>query len=98
MIRKVEKIKETVKLMLFHFPECRDSDNIITARIWAWQLGDNQDMALGALESNLLVSSESIRRARQLIQSKYPELQGEKRKEKMKAAQEMREEINSLEI
>lgn len=98
MIRKVEKIKETVKLMLFHFPECRDSDNIITARIWAWQLGDNQDMALGALESDLLVSSESIRRARQLIQSKYPELQGEKRKEKMKAAQEMREEINSLEI
>ncbi len=89
--KEIEKLNETVMLLLAGDPRLRDSDKKLSARIWSEQLGGVDKMkrltaydflVLYTDDAAPLYSQESIGRARRLIQEKNPELRGKKWKER----------------
>ena len=89
--KEIEKLNESVMLLLVGDPRLRDSDKKLSARIWTEQLGGIDKMkrltaydflVLYTDDNAPLYSQESIGRARRLIQEHNPELRGAKWKER----------------
>lgn len=89
--KEIEKLNETVMLLLTGHPHLRDSDKKLSANIWTQQLGGAEKLkkmtafdflSLYTDDSAPLYSQESIGRARRLIQEYNPELRGKKWKER----------------
>jgi hypothetical protein len=98
MLEKVKSIKDTVKSILTERPATRDNDRLLMLHVWGKEricLGEisfrnfARDFARGAYSD-----PESIRRSRQKIQERHPELRGSSyRTRKDVEEPEMRQEI-----
>lgn len=76
-------IADTVKDILIQYPESRDSDELLQLKVWARQYPQLRsktyrywDWAI-LFRDKKLASAESIRRSRQKLQEKHPELRGD---------------------
>ena len=79
---KILNIKNLVKEVLENYPETRDNDNVLLFRVWETE-NNMLDYYLYEGFKNMIINGElshfeSIRRTRQLLQSQYPELRGER--------------------
>lgn len=100
---KIKQIAKRVESLLRRSKACRDSDQRVIASIWRTELEasgyDIHEISGFRLleimvEESILPSHESIRRARQKLQEKYPELRGESYKARVeKLEPETRKEI-----
>ena len=75
---------EKVEYYLQKYPETRDNDNILLAKIW-WDevpTGSNIYHFFERLIDSELTNFESIRRCRQKLQEENPELRGAKYKKR----------------
>lgn len=96
------KLYDTIKHLLQINPELRDSDKKLQWNIWAQQGYVKGDvMTYEAFMKNTLINPETIRRTRQKVQEKHPELQASKsvqlernKKRKTKGTWIYREKIN----
>ena len=84
MSYNVLSCRKLVEDILTNFPECRDSDEKLVARIWHWQMKTNKlhlnKSVLSLLYDGKLIPVKSIERSRRDLQSKHPELRGSKYK------------------
>jgi hypothetical protein len=82
MSYNVLSCRELVKDILISFPESRDSDEKLVARIWHWQIKSKnlKEPVLKLLYDGQLIPVKSIERCRRDLQSKLPELRGTKYK------------------
>ena len=99
---KILNIKETVKKILEVNEMARDSDNVLLFAVWAESSNIFKNTTFFDLRwlviSNQLPHFESIRRTRQWLQAKYPELRGEKyNKRKGIEQKEAREDLGYIE-
>ena len=79
MIEKIKNLKIELKHLLTNNPDLRDSDPKLISTVWNKQLQDPNISAVELmlyLASGKLKSTESITRARRLIQEQNPELRG----------------------
>lgn len=79
----MKTVKEKVKALLKSSPHLRDDDNKLIATVYYYEVGNKiHDMTgydfLQLFASGKLPSPESIRRVRQKLQEKHPDLRGEK--------------------
>ena len=97
------KIYDLVKQLLTDYPELRDSDKKLIWEVWdQLELVDEFGFQHITYDNFMKApSTESIRRARQLIQARHPELQATKRvrsyrhqKEESKGTFAYREEVS----
>ena len=95
MINKIRTAKEMVTHFLTIRPELRDDDNRLLANIWATQLNQAGIHDIGGFDllkiisKGLLLSPESIRRARQKVQEENPTLRGKSYKARHEKAKEV---------
>jgi len=89
--KEIKIIREQVKTLLTNDPKYRDSDKILSAKIWSIQIGGMNklkettayDFLIEYIQKKgKLFSQESIGRARRKIQEEFPELRGKKYKAK----------------
>ena len=83
---KISYLASQVKRLLIEKPESRDSDKLLISYLWIRTLR-NKDIdpySISGFEllrlfgtTDTLPNSESIRRSRQKLQEKHPELRGE---------------------
>lgn len=81
MAVRLAPIKNKVRELLAKYPQLRDDDNSLMASFWRTELLDDGYFLSDFLEAysdGRLTNSESIRRVRQSLQEKNPELRGKK--------------------
>jgi hypothetical protein len=96
------EIRATVKELLYKFPKTRDDDRLLILKVWAEQDPDLKHdsysfrrFAYKYLDYKF-ADTESIRRSRQILQKEYPELQGEKYKQRHgKEQDDWKEDVNT---
>ncbi len=89
--KEMMNVKEKVQSLLTKHPHLRDDDNKLIANIWYGQLSDKDISAglfLQRLADGKMISCETIRRTRQVLQAKIPELRGELYKSKKDIGEE----------
>lgn len=106
MIHQIKNVKAKIIFLLKEKEEYRDSDDKLIARIWYDQTinasGQNitkQTTAhdfLIAFREGQYTNPESIRRCRQSVQEKNPDLRGKSYKNRKKKGEEMKTEIHSV--
>lgn len=99
MIKKIKSITKTVEHFLRNDARTRDNDRLLVLRVWAHQnpflrgelkfFDFSQDFIKGEY-----ADFESIRRSRQKLQEKHPELRGPGHEVKKELAEEVRTQIN----
>jgi hypothetical protein len=105
MWTKIDNIKKTVLKILMEEPETRDNDRLLILKVWAIQnpLLRTHSMTFREFSIHFIAGrytdTESIRRLRQLIQMRHPELRGKFYKERKKDLnKEMRDNINTTDV
>ncbi len=104
MITKIHNMKVIVKKILIDSPKARDNDDLLRLKVWATQNPSlrNANYLFMDFADDLLKESyadaESIRRTRQKLQEKHPELRGDKYIARLKAEIEMRAEMPKLQL
>lgn len=87
------KLYEMIKDLMTRYPKLRDSDRLLMWNIWGKRGSLQSDLfgssAITKEAFMLAVSPESIRRCRQKLQEKYPELRSSKK------VQEEKDEISA---
>lgn len=77
---EVKIIKEQIKRALEMFPDARNNDHMLLALIWHDELSPEERIVhmplLDKISKGQMTNPESIRRTRQLVQVKFPELKG----------------------
>lgn len=96
------ELLSTVKLILETLKESRDCDAKLISYVWAYEVEDiltisAQDLLM-KLANSLISNPESIRRRRQLLQAKYPELRGARYKERQVYSKKYKDDIKSGQI
>lgn len=103
MVKKIESISDTVRVVLMVIPETRDNDKLLMVHVWYRQnerLSDTtfRKFAVDFVEGRY-ADTESIRRSRQKLQELYPELRGEKYKARQEEEEpDMRENMPRMEL
>jgi len=85
------KLYDLVKSLLTDHPELRDSDKKLIWRVWEeLDLTGTTELSQAMYYANFLraPSTESIRRCRQKIQEKHPELRGSKKVQEFRKAKQ----------
>lgn len=89
--KELQKIHDIVLKLLTENPRYRESDKVLSAKIWSTILGGNERLKhISAYDflceyvkdESILPSQESIGRSRRKIQEHTPELRGKNYKEK----------------
>ena len=101
MLGGITNIQETVKRILEDEPRARDNDRLLMVKIWAIQELKLRDpnfpfksgFALSFIDGQF-IDPESIRRARQKIQEKYPHLRGSNYKGRQDHSHQVRKEFS----
>lgn len=99
MIKRIINLKPVVEDLLRNYPETRDDDRILILKVWAFQNGElrNPEVPFVEFASDFLhgryYDFESIRRTRQLIQSRNPVLRGRTHYNRMAEAAQMRNQL-----
>lgn len=71
------KLYDSIKILLKEYPYLRDSDKKLQWKVWQIQGYISHDtLSYGNFMNAKLISTETIRRTRQKIQEKCPELRG----------------------
>jgi len=99
IITEIKDIKALITSLLTNYEHLRDNDSKLIANVYYKQLNDKSITAkdfLLLMSDGLLVNPESVRRCRQLIQEKNPELRGEKYNKRFSESQEFRSKIKSV--
>lgn len=81
MAVRLSPIKDKVKKLLTEYSHLRDDDNSLMASVWRNELMDKGYLYSHFMEvfsDGKLTGAESIRRTRQALQAKHPELRGKK--------------------
>lgn len=96
------KIKDTVKQILQHHPECRDDDNLLILKVWAEQNPMLRDHSTSFVAfshqflSGKYASGESIVRVRRKLQEKHEDLRGKKYKERHNEQENVKQQIKLM--
>lgn len=99
VFNSIQDTKPRVKSLLEAFPPARESDDRLLALFWYYEIlqidvekkvQSRQDFFV-LLSSGKLTPAESIRRSRQILVAKHPELRGENYVDRKKAGYETRE-------
>lgn len=98
---ELKNVSERVAQFLTDFPALRDNDARLVANIWledAVEYDPNLDISkakyfLRMVAEGVLSNTESIRRSRQLLQQKNPQLRGKLYKERKEYAANVKAEI-----
>ena len=104
MIEKILSITDIVLKVLEGVPEARDNDELLRFKVHAEQSkfiraqGYMLDDYARLCIKRKVASHESIRRARQKLQELHPELKGDIRHERERLAEEMKQNMPSLNI
>ena len=99
IITEIKYIKALITNLLTNYEHLRDNDSKLIANVYYKQLNDKSITAkefLQFMSQGLLVNPESVRRCRQLIQEKNPELRGEKYKARFSEGQEFKSKIKTV--
>ena len=97
---KNSKTIETIKHLLETYPDSKDDDNDLLARVWYYQL--EEEGSLGSAEitrfckiikRGILKSPETVRRTRQKLQEVHEDLRGHKYADRQKHEKKVRQEI-----
>lgn len=79
------KLYDKIKLLLHQDPALRDSDKLLQWRIWAQQgYVMNGAISFECFMNHHLINTETVRRTRQKVQEKCPELRSSERIQKFK--------------
>jgi hypothetical protein len=102
MKKKKNELLELIRTLLEMDETCKDDDMELIAKVWASETSDSfyitgLDFLLRVMSSEVS-SPESIRRRRQLLQAKYPELRGTKYEERRVYSKKYREHVIKGEI
>lgn len=79
---KLQNSRDIIKQILIVYPETRDNDNLLLFKVWEieyrklYSIFTSVKNLRDMLVSNKLSHFETIRRNRQYLQAKYPELRG----------------------
>lgn len=98
----MKTIKEKVRALLERFPEVRDSDSHLVATFYYYEIGETAIKVmtgydvLKELASGNLTNAESIRRVRQKLQEKHPELRGKSYVRRQEDGEKTKQEIGDL--
>ena len=105
MWTKVDNIKKTVLKIMMEEPETRDNDRLLILKVWAIQNPLLRSKLMSFVEfatyfiKGRYTDTESIRRTRQAIQMKHPELRGKGYKDRKKDLnKEMRDNITTIDV
>lgn len=94
---KVKILFKEVKRALEQFPEARDNDGMIIALIWYNELTEDERKKhlpfLDKISKGEITNPESVRRTRQFVQTKHPELYGESRTARKSKSVEIKNKI-----
>jgi hypothetical protein len=99
---EMKNIKDKVYALLETKPTLRDCDNKLICSIYVLELGRKQVDKISAMElltkiaNSELPSFESVSRVRRKLQEEFPNLRGEKYKQRQKEAQEVKDNIKKL--
>jgi len=101
MWKELTTIKEKVGDMLTNSPKCRESDTMLIANYYAFEIGaDINNMTamqlLNAIALKEVPTSEAITRAARKIREEKPELRGKNYDLKQEAQKEVRTNIKNL--
>ena len=100
-IKQFKEVKPIVEKFLTIDARTRDSDNLLIARIWYEQLGEDDAMKMTAFDmlklmsEGKLMSTENIRRVRCKIQEESENLRGKTYKERHRLKNEIKSKINT---
>jgi hypothetical protein len=99
----LEDVKSIVEGLLINNPKTRDSDNLLVATYYFYEVGgkavlQNQSAYdfLKNMSAGSLTSFESISRARRKIQEQNPLLRGNNYKQRKESSEQIRENIKNL--
>lgn len=99
----LEDVKSIVEGLLIKNPNTRDSDNLLVATYYFYEVGgkdvlQNQSAYdfLKKMSAGSLTSFESISRARRKIQEQNPLLRGKNYKQRKESSEKIRENIKNL--
>lgn len=102
-INKLKDVKTRVQELLENNPNTRDSDNLLVATFYFYEMGGKESLMnttafsfLKKMSAGDLTSFESISRARRKIQEQVPSLRGSNYVERQRSADETRLEIKNL--
>ena len=99
-IKSLNTAKKRVFWLLENNIRNRNSDTVLMANFWWYELGGENVNNMSAinflynLSKGRLTAPETIRRCRQKLQEENPELRGESYKERKKEAEEVTKQIN----
>jgi lysophospholipase L1-like esterase len=105
MFSKIKQFKETravVERYLKIDKRTRDSDNLLIARIWYEQLGEEETKNITAFDmlklmsEGKLMNTENIRRIRCKLQEEEVHLRGDNYEKRHKLKEEVKNQINNL--
>ena len=96
---KIKNTKEKVRKLLLLSREYRDSDEALVVRYWWEELVNSQNLSchdfFNIYKKGLVTASDTITRARRLLQEEFPELRGEKWSKRKEQELDVRKNINS---
>ena len=102
LLNQMKTIKDKVRALLNRFPDVRDSDSHLVATFYFYELGEGKVKSmtgyqvLEELAKGKLTNAESIRRVRQKLQEKYPELRGKSYVRRQEDGEKTTEKIGGL--
>ena len=102
LLNQMKTIKDKVRALLERFPEVRDSDSHLVATFYYYEIGETAIKVmtgydvLKELASGNLTNAESIRRVRQKLQEKHPELRGKSYVRRQDDGEKTTKEISDL--
>lgn len=93
-MNKLPKTIQLVKAILEKYPETRDDDNLLWAKVLEAVNFDSSDMTLSFVLENVkrygLPSFQTVSRARRKVQQDHPELKGTARIQQKRKEQEQK--------
>lgn len=101
----IENSKDRVRYLLENYPRLRDSDEQLAVEYWSLEMQQDHksDLMVTAFEflnhylgRGKLTNYESIRRYRQVLQVKYPHLQGDLYKERHARKEKIKKQVKTL--
>lgn len=99
----LKDVKTKVEELLINNPNTRDSDNLLVATFYFYEIGGKDKLMntsaydfLKEMSAGRLTSFESISRARRKLQEQNPSLRGKSYNEKQELSKEIRENIKNL--
>ena len=102
-IESLKDVKTKVQELLTKNANTRDSDNLLVATFYFYEMGGKEQLSkisaydfLKKMSTGELTRFESISRARRKIQEDYPELRGNSYEKRKKSEEETRKNIKNI--